>query len=760
MVTMVRSNRIRSTHQRRVLDLLADGGGTVTEVSTALGIRVPHASAALKKLRESGDVVRDEVNIRGSRYRLSSQGLARLEADGLARMTELVKWPPPPGAAGIVLARDGPMMLLGYASQPAGPLLGLPDRPMDEESGVMLNSNGNVGEPETWRWAVQRGEGPVWWDIETFRRTTSPPQSSPTTLTAWMDRPKVMGLVRARLLDEANPWPISVGSWFSPLPSGFWPELPQILQDGDSIIGRAGNSGPPVSPRGGIQAILGRSLDRSIVAMNMGDNAVSIIDGKLIGIKNKPLPVNILKYWLSLIHPRISKFALETKFDKLVDDLNSKSSNALTRKVLSDFPGREWGKEIGNVIDTRHISERGGEACLLFALEEIHYPILLDWRWKYVEALDRLGSDYRCRVIISDAIDLKVSFKLTSTGMSGKYNLEIPGRINIPISVTKDSRMPINWEPPSNPKELVRGKQISVKQADNFTEALWLACQLESGNDEWADRHESEYPLASWIATTEELRPSRWRRIGKLIDPIWANMADLNSFADEDLSDLAMFDDHALEILIERLRKFPLSSLARNPNKPSVATAILLSREWIEDLPDVIDIWLEQPLRAREVLRKNWNEKEIPKLVSACPQHKMLLDDAVTDRNQMLAVMEDVHFSLWMNKSQTWLSNCLSSSVGRTALSILEIPWPVVLSKQGISSEELSLIHHMPDGIGKDSLLDSLEGIYASERGVNPSVGRTHPFAGWLFKDSVPLVPLDTEHDLDIHIELHRRFHQ
>ena len=757
---MVRSNRIRSTHQRRVLDLLADGGGTVTEVSTALGIRMPHASAALKKLRESGDVVRDEVNIRGSRYRLSSQGLARLESDGFARMTALVKWPPPPGAAGIVLARDGPMMLLGYASQPAGPLLGLPDRPMDDESGVMLNSNGNIGEPEVWRWAVQRGEGPVWWDLETFRRATPPTQASPTTLTAWMERPKVMGIVRARLLDETNPWPIGVGSWFSPLPSGFWPKLPQILQDGDSIIGRAGNSGPPVSPRGGIQAILGRSLDRSIVAMNMGDNAVSIIYGKLIGIKNKPLPVNILRHWLSLIHPRISPFVLKTKFDKLVDDLNSKSSNALTRKVLSDFPGREWGEEIGSVIDTRHISERGGEACLLFALEEIHSPILLDWRWKYVEALDRLGADYRCRVIISDAIDLKVSFKLTSTGVSGKYNLEIPGRINIPISVTKDSIMPINWEPPNNPKELVRGKQLSVKQADNSSEALWLACQLESGDDEWADRHELEYPLASWIATTEELRPSRWRRIGKLIDPVWANLADLNSFADEDLSDLAMFDDHALEILIERLRKFPLSSLARNPNKPSVATAILLSREWIEDLPDVIDIWLEQPLRASEVLRKNWNEKEITRLVSACPQHKMLLDDAITDRNQMLAVMEDVHYSLWRNKSQTWLSSCLSSSIGRTALSTLEIPWPVVLSKQGMSSEELSLIHHMPEGTGKDSLLDSLEGIYASEQGVNPSVGRTHPFAGWLFKDSVPMVPLDTEHDLDIHIELHRRFQQ
>ena len=48
-------------------------------------------------------------------------------------MSELVRWPPPPGAAGIVLGREGSMLLLGYASQPAGPLLGLPERPMDEE---------------------------------------------------------------------------------------------------------------------------------------------------------------------------------------------------------------------------------------------------------------------------------------------------------------------------------------------------------------------------------------------------------------------------------------------------------------------------------------------------------------------------------------------------------------------------------------------------------------------------------------------------
>ena len=757
---MVRTSRIRSTHQRRVLDWLADGGGTVTEVSIALGIRVPHASAALKKLRESGDVVRDEVNIRGSRYRLSSQGLARLESDGISRMAELVQWPPPPGAAGIVLARDGPMMLLGYASQPAGPLLGIPDRPMDEASGVLLNSTGNEGESEVWRWAVQRGEGPIWWDIETLRRTSAPSQSSPTTLTAWMERPKVMGLVRARLLDEANPWPVSVGSWFSPLPPGFWPELPQVLQNGDSIIGRAGNSGPPVKPRGAIQAVLGRSLDRSIVATNMAEDAVSIIDGKLIGVQSKPLPFAILRYWLSLIHPRISISALDMKFSRLIEDLNMRSSNALTRRVLNDFPGRKWGDEVGTLIDTRHLSQRAGEACLLFALEEIEAPIILDWRWKYVEALERLGADHRCRVIISDDIDLNISLKLTSGDMPGKFNLEIPGRIKIPITVSRDSRMPNNWESPKTPDGLVRGNLSTVKNAENSREAIWLACQLSHGDDVWADRHERDYPLASWIATTAESQPSRWRRIGDSIDPVWANLADLTKFADEDLSNLAMFDDDALSILIDRLREHPLSNLTRFPNKPSVATAILLSREWIEDLPDVTEIWLEQPLRASEVLRKNWRKQDIARLVTACPQHELLLDDNVADRMQMLAVMEDVHYSLWEHKSESWLLNCLASSVGRTALSSLEIPWPVILSKMKISSEDLALVHHMPDGVGKDFLLDSLMGITASEQGVNPSVGLTHPFAGWLFKDSVPMVPLESKHNLDIHIELHRRFQQ
>ena len=42
---------------------------------------------------------------------------------------------------------------------------------------------------------------------------------------------------------------------------------------------------------------------------------------------------------------------------------------------------------------------------------------------------------------------------------------------------------------------------------------------------------------------------------------IWAGLADLTTFADEDLSTLAMYDDHALSILIDRLREHLVKSL-------------------------------------------------------------------------------------------------------------------------------------------------------------------------------------------------------
>ena len=758
---MVRSNRIRSTYQRRILDWLADGGGTVTEVSHALGLRVPHTSAALKQLRDSGDVVRDDHNLRGSRYRLSSQGLSRLESDGLARLSELVYWPPPPGAAGIVLARDGSMLLLGYASQPAGPLLGLPERPMDEESGVLENSTGKEGASDSWRWAVQRGEGPIWWDLESMRRTHAPTESSPMTLTAWMERPKVMGIVRARILEESIPWPLSVGSWFTSLPDGYWPELPQVLRDGDATIGRAGNSGPQVRPRGGVHARLGRRTDRSQIVSTSSNNALTIVDGDLLSKPQTPLPKEILRHWLKIIHPRLEQESINERFNRLVNDINSSASNALTRRVLNDFPGRHWTDEMDDFIDTRYISKIGGESVLRFALEISERPIVLDWRWPLNESLlGRFASDSRCRIIVCESVDIGLPFILTSSDGTGKFDLEMPGRLHLPISVSSEIPIPSDWIPPSSPHELFRGEMIKVDDGSNELEAIWQATRLRDGDEAWADRHENSNPLASWIATTKSGHAARWRRIGGKLDPVWANLADLTTFDEGDLCDLALVDDEALSLLIDRIRNNPLSIIYSDNSHPAIATAILLSEEWFEEPIDVSEAWLSQPLRLGEVLRKNWNNHNIAILAKSCPQHDLLIQNKKLEREEMLAIMEDVHYSLWLQHSVSWLTTCLASTMGRNALSMLDLPWPAILYQQNLASGDINLVHHMPDGFGKIALLDVLEGLTAAEQGRPPSLGNTHPLAGWLFQKRVPMIPIETKFNPDVHLALHRRFQQ
>ena len=758
---MVRSNRIRSTYQRRIMDWLADGGGTVTEVSKALGLRVPHASAALKKLRESGDVARDDHNLRGSRYRLSSQGLSRLEADGLARVEELVRWPPPPGAAGIVLAREGSMLLLGYTSKPAGPLLGLPERPMDAESGVVENSSGNEGESNSWRWAVQRGDGPTWWDLDTMRKTGPATDTSPMTLTAWMERPKVMGVVRARILEDTKPWPLGVGSWFASLPPGHWPELPHVLRDGDEVIGRAGNTGPEVRPHAGVHARLGRRIERSLIVRTISNNCLKIVDGDLLSKPELPLPKEILRHWLRIMHPRLSDDSIDEKYTKLISDIASYSSNSQTRKVLNDFPGRNWSDNHENVIDTRSISQRAAVAIANFALENSKLPILIDWRWTPdMTTLDRIASNSRCRMIICETQDVGLPFKLTSLSGNGKFDLEMPGRLHLPISVDSEVTIPTDWTTPKSPSEIIWGNSSITKNAENELEAIWQACSILNGNDAWADRHESQFPLASWIATPKDSRAARWRRIGKSLDPIWANLADLAEFDSDTIADLALVDISALEILTERIRNNPLGILSLDVKHPAIATVILLSKEWIEEPPDVIDTWLSNPLKVSEVLRLNWNGSNIERLVESCPHHKLLLTHENVEREEMLGIMEDVHFSLWKEYSVSWLLNCMSTSLGRDALSILDLPWPAIIHDQNLKSEDLVLIHHMPEGVGTDSLIDVFEGINAAEEGRPPKIGKTHPLAGWLFQEQVPHPPLSTEYNQEIHLALHRRFQQ
>ena len=52
---------IRSRYQRRILDWLLDGGGTVSQASEILGIAMPHASLAMRAAWQSREFLKLEI---------------------------------------------------------------------------------------------------------------------------------------------------------------------------------------------------------------------------------------------------------------------------------------------------------------------------------------------------------------------------------------------------------------------------------------------------------------------------------------------------------------------------------------------------------------------------------------------------------------------------------------------------------------------------------------------------------------------------
>ena len=150
-----------------------------------------------------------------------------------------------------------------------------------------------------------------------------------------------------------------------------------------------------------------------------------------------------------------------------------------------------------------------------------------------------------------------------------------------------------------------------------------------------------------------------------------SDRVNLDMFDNNTLCEMALVNDDALSKLVKRFRSNPLQMLSADTSHPAIATAILLSREWMEQEIDVASAWLSQPLRLGEVLRKNWNGTDVEILATACPQHLLLLQNKQFSREEILAIMEDVHYSLWFENSSSWLPTCLASSIGRTALAMI-----------------------------------------------------------------------------------------
>ena len=123
------------------------------------------------------------------------------------------------------------------------------------------------------------------------------------TIEAYVDTPTVIGISELKYWLKNQEIP-EVGKWFEPQNSQ---NLPTFMKSGTVTIGKAGKQGPLVRPSGPIQAqVYSRNTTKNLLR-NHRQNHFVIADGELVGNSSDKMPMDVLKSWLQLLHPRLMK---------------------------------------------------------------------------------------------------------------------------------------------------------------------------------------------------------------------------------------------------------------------------------------------------------------------------------------------------------------------------------------------------------------------------------------------------------------------
>jgi len=739
-VTLMSVKQIRSGHQRRVLNWLIDGSGTVSSIAESLNLRMPHASLALRQLRERGEVSRDEQgSIRGAQHRLNEAGRARLTEDALARARKLVSQRPTQ-AEGIVLTLDGPHVLLGYVKPPRSRLLSLPNQGITERRSMSSFSSGKQGG----RWAVQRSGEIQWYTLSNFERTEAPRSlSTRGTLTEWTEEVDRIGLIRATLLDSRSEWLLSPGTWFKEPEKAA--ELPSLLTQGEYTLGTATGTDLRISPKKGIHAHLTVAVNRSLALNAMGAEAL-VFEARPQQRSRRYLPIDAIQYWLQSRHPRMADEKRIMKFKELSRHLLNATESppplAVQRQLLTDFGKAEWRESTSmRAMNFSGVSAKGANALLEWFAFESSRDCVIEWPYAIEEnreILEQVLATGRCRILVTSEGEYQKLRSSTAVIRSEKTLtkavIEMRRGTNIPLSLlqapVERSSQTIHERVPLSAKELL----AAWNQNDGFDQNLFSATEsnLElqrsiwralafypQGDEQWANLKESSTPLAAWIATPMEHRTSRWIRLRSVLPSGWADLLPIEQCETATL--ISAMPKASPEWTLRALEKtrqrftnnvesiLKYQHFLENEELGSwMATSLLLAANQMpEEFHELIEQscirWLDAPHQTLRVLESLFPiGTPLPDHIENClmkckaaaklhPQDSTLyvwgtllqhmeLGEPMTPEflRQVMSLLPSPWWRAWASE---WLQIQLSSTSGRRWLASTVLPWPALLTR-------------------------------------------------------------------------------
>ena len=734
------SSTIRSRYQRRILDWLLDGGGTVSQASTSLGIAMPHASLAMRNLREAGEVQRDDgASIRGAVHRLTETGAQRLLMDLVGRLKKYTRQIPSEKNA-VVLSSDGTSIVLGILQTPESRLFQLPKRTELLQSDGGIVSTGKEGG----LWAVQRGEKIHWFDLEDFESTSPPPKLQEGTLIAWSNRIECVGVLRLRLLEQFEAWNV---------PDGAWIELnirsetgPSQLRLGEHNIGVVQGTSYQVSPERGLYAHLPSAVDRNLLVSSLGDRA-QLMTESIAYAQDRALPVDLVSTWMRRRHPRLSNVKRNARVRSLrrwlLSGRGQQPNLHLRRSLLADFGDRNWSEQ-SNAVDVillEGVSQNGAACIIEWLLESTSLDCIIEWPWagsNEQHLLDRLLASGRCRALITsrgEPLDLSSKTStLQGTPQLAVVSYRLHNLLELNIQLDRSN---VRTEPetsrqllPNNAAELLdwhgtggmneRTLSDYSKEESQYIALVRKAMRMyPNGDSTFSNSIERTNPLASWIASPVSERDSRWQRIHEVLPDGWVDLLnphsmDINSLIKGMARTSSDWKKHALSVLMMRLSNeksllLDVAKMLDDPFSNSVAahSIIAVSPYFDEEIDTLLStassIWLDAPYRPEDVLTVLFppsleftNERtrlfeQYLKAGQVHPRGSVLWAWS----NAVIRIRDGVPLSLdlirscmnvlpsqwWSAWAFDWLGLQLSTSSGREWLATHPLSWPSLLAR-------------------------------------------------------------------------------
>ena len=623
--------KIRSKHRRRLLDRLTEGGATVSVLARDVELRVPHASAEIKRLRNDGLVSSDlSAGSRGARIHLTELGWESVSADEWARASEASPLPEDSSMC-CLLFRDGPNLLLGVMEPCNSPLLLIPDRPSVAIPGN-LGSTGSDG--VLWSWAALRERDPRWFDLSSMEpKPSPPPPSDPENIAAYSGQRTVVGIIRARLLDAERPIAIAPGQWFGSPDFRPAPPLPEgDYHRGPWVLGACHEMSPEIRPKEPVVAVMEDRLPRSMLLRTVRNNSLVIADIGGLDTNGDPYPLAALDPWIEKAHPRLSDAERKRRLGALKDRVSK------TRKVRTEDSTwrrfrQDWGESVFTeegdsirILDLRGLGGTAAEALVRWAInDDGKLPLTIEVGVDMPdELISSIASHSNLRMAllegevaafssfdILDADPLRPLPWLRLTTRGGRI---LPMRLADPAQVPEfsDSDEPavLEWE----------SLGINIDLAEDLKEGHLsvinsAVVQYPTGNEEWANQMEARYPIAAWIASPARTRWPRWQRLRKRLSPEWLALMNLDDLPLERLSEVA---DEAPDSILEefskkitnRLRQDSDAALrtrpATDPKQATrgaawVAAQLLSNAPWLPEhmhsdlLHWALEAWLSEP---------------------------------------------------------------------------------------------------------------------------------------------------------------------